>query len=239
MKHPKRRMGEKRKRLCSILSAFILCVAVAATARLLYTPVTRAEQPEPPKARLLYIDPGHGGFDLGAVGSLPDGGRLPEKELVLAIALSVSDRLRSEGCTLQLSRTGDERLTYLTAADEVRARRAAAEQAEVDLLLSIHANAYAGEGRAYGPRVYYHPDSEPSRRAAEAIAAAITQHTGAIIGRECRVVADDSYYLLANPELPAVLIEVGFLSDATECALLATPAYREALCEAICAGAMQ
>ena len=84
--------------------------------------------------------------------------------------------------------------------------------------------------------MYYNPESEPSKQAAERIAAAISQHTGALCGRECRLVADGSYYILADPALPAVLIELGFLSDTQECSLLADEGYQAKLAEAICAG---
>ena len=224
-------MGEKRKNLCRILSAFILCIALASAIRMTMPP-----NEEPAVPAMVYLDPGHGGFDFGAVGHLAGGGRLLEKELVLHVAQDCATRLRAAGVEVLLSRENDERLTYTTAPDEVRARRAAAGEAGVDLVLSLHANAYAGQGRAYGPRVYYNPESEPSKQAAERIAAAISQHTGSLCGRECRLVADGSYYILADPALPAVLIELGFLSDGQECALLADEGYQAKLAEAICAG---
>ena len=229
-------MGEKRKKLCSILAAFMLCYAVAAAARIFDLPHTVPEREAVGAPFSVYIDPGHGGFDLGAVGQGADGKRLTEKELVLQVAQACGKELHERGYHTLFSRTGDERLTYTTAGDEVRARRAAAQAAGVDLLLSLHANAYAGTGRAYGARVYYNPESAPSCRAAERIAAAITACTAPFGGRACRTVADGTYYLLGDPTMPAVLVELGFLSDGQECALLSEAAYRAALAEAICSG---
>lgn len=227
-------MGEKRKKLCRVLAAFMLCYAAAAAARIFdLSPALREREGEETPF-FVYIDPGHGGFDLGAVGQGTEG--LTEKELVLQVAVACGQELQERGYRTLFSRTGDERLTYTTAGDEVRARRAAAQAAGVDLLLSIHANAYAGTGRAYGARVYYNPASEASRRAATCIAAAITAGVAPFGGRTCRTVADGTYYLLAEPTMPAVLVELGFLSDGQECALLSEAAYRTALAEAICRG---
>ena len=226
-------MGEKRKKLCRILSAFMLCISLAACARLFWVPYTERA---PADQRQIYLDAGHGGFDLGAVGKTADGTRVVEKELSLAVVTASAAHLSPQGCAVTLSRTGDERLTYTTAADEVRARRASAKAQGVDLLLSVHANAYAGEGRAYGPRVYYNPASEPSRAVAAYLSAAITRHTAAACGRECRTVPDGTYYMLGDPTLPAVLIELGFLSDEAECTLLADGDYQQALATAIAEG---
>ena len=105
----------------------------------------------------VYLDAGHGGFDLGAVEELPDGRAVAEKDIALAAALAMQKTLAAAGHTVILSRADDSRLTYTNSRDELLARRAAAAAADADLLLSVHVNAYRGEGRAFGPRVYYHP----------------------------------------------------------------------------------
>ena len=187
-----------------------------------------------PRVGVIYIDAGHGGFDTGAVGVMANGECVKEKDIALDITRQVGAALEEMGYTVLYARAGDERLTYTTARDEVIARRAAAEAAGVDLFLSIHGNAYAGAGRAFGARVYYNPESEGSEGAARTLATAVTEHTGAPLGRDCAAVADGSYYVLANPALPALLFEAGFLSDSEELALLATPDYRAALAAALC-----
>ena len=234
-------MRKKEKLLCSAVALLLLFTAFFAGVRLVTSLPAAPAAAEPPAAavgqpqapRKIYIDPGHGGFDFGAVGYTATGEHLREKDLVLDISLSCGRLLRDRGNEVLFSRTGDERMTYTTAAAEVRARRAAAEGAGADLLISIHANAYAGQGRAYGARVYYHPESPQSQALALALADAITARTAAHIGRACRAEADGSYYVLGNPARTAVLVEVGFLSDRVECTLLAEAWYRQALAEAI------
>ena len=229
-------MGEKRKKLCGILFAFIICIAAAAAVRIFGIQNLASLKADKAHMPHVYLDAGHGDFDFGAVGRLGDSYSLYEKDLTLAVARLCQADFEERGYRVTPARTGDDRLTYTTAADEVRARRAAAEEAGAELLISIHANAYVGEGRAYGARVYYNPSSEPSRRYAESIAAAITTYTAPHALRECRVVADGSYYVLGNTELPAVLIELGFLSDKEECALLADEEYRALLAVSIAKG---
>ncbi len=187
-----------------------------------------------PRVGVIYIDAGHGGFDTGAVGVTAEGEEIVEKDIALDVALRAGAALEEQGYTVLYARRGDERLTYTTARDEVIARRAAAEEAGVDLYLSIHGNAYAGTGRAYGARVYYNPACVGGEGQASALAAAVTECTGAPLGRDCAIVPDGSYYVLADSDLPALLFEVGFLSDREELSLLATPDYRASLAAAIC-----
>ncbi|MBR7146777.1 MAG: N-acetylmuramoyl-L-alanine amidase, partial [Oscillospiraceae bacterium] len=59
-------------------------------------------------AAVIYLDPGHGDFDFGAVATLPDGSCLAEKDLVLSLAVAAADELRARGHTVHLSRTTDE-----------------------------------------------------------------------------------------------------------------------------------
>ncbi len=87
--------------------------------------------PAPPAHRLkIVVDPGHGGKDPGATGV----GDIVEKDVVLAIALQLRDRLRTAGFDVALTRDTDVFIPL-----EERTARANAEQA--DLFVSIHGNA--------------------------------------------------------------------------------------------------
>lgn len=196
---------------------------------------TGQSAPPPATDTVIYLDPGHGGFDFGASAQL-NGGALLEKELVLSLALAAEKELSARGYTVHLSRTGDERHTYTTSAAEVYARLSDAEEKGATLLISLHANAYAGEGRAYGARVYYDPATSTGERAARRFAEGIDEATGGLSLRACRTVPDGSYAILAGRSMTALLFECGFLSDGAECALLASDAYRACLSAGIVAG---
>jgi N-acetylmuramoyl-L-alanine amidase len=185
---------------------------------------------------VIYLDPGHGDFDFGAVATLNDGTALREKDLVLSLARDAAALLRARGYTVILSREGDERHTYTTSAAEVYARRDDAAKKGATHLISIHANAYAGEGRAFGARVYYDPEAQGASQAATCFAAAVTGATEGRALRECRTVPDSSYAILTAPDVTALLFECGFLSDPAERALLCDADYCARLASGIAQG---
>lgn len=230
----------KNKGILRFFILAILSLVLTLTLAFLFLPHGKEEGKEKgsiaEKDFVLYLDAGHGGFDTGAVATLGDGKTLAEKDLVLALALDAASELRALGYTVHLSRKDDRRHTYTTSADEVYARRADAAARGTTLLLSIHANAYAGEGRAFGARVYYHPSYTDGARIATLFADAITRETAALSGRDARAIADGSYAILGDKSVPALLFECGFLSDPAECALLADEGYRAHLVRGVVAG---
>lgn len=215
--------GKRRPIFCLLLSLALTACGATVNDRL----------PPPGNGLTVYLDAGHGDFDLGAVGVSADGEEVAEKDLSLAVALCVADVLRAEGHTVILSREDDTRLTYTNAHDEILARRAAALGARADLLLSIHVNAYRGAGRAYGPRVYYHPENAAAAACAERLSLTVSEHTGAVIGRKCRAVADGSYLILGDLTISALIFEVGFITDEKELSLLLTPDYQARLARGV------
>jgi len=103
----------------------------------------------------VFVDPGHGGVDPGAVTALGDGRRLVEKDLTLAVALKLARLLRAAGYRVVLARTGDTSVVRLgqenladgamrpTAARlDLQARIACANSSGASALLSIHFNAF-------------------------------------------------------------------------------------------------
>lgn len=222
--------------LCLATLLFSLALAYVFLPKKTDDKTGQTEEPTPKNEAVLYIDAGHGGFDLGATATLFDGSTLAEKDLALLLACDTADILREKGYTVHLSRKDDRRHTYTTSAAEVYARVTDAEEKKVTHLISIHANAYAGEGRAYGARVYYDPAKRAAARAASRFAAAIDGATEGQALRECRTVPDGSYAILKTKCDTALLFECGFLSDEQECALLADEDYRTRLACGIAAG---
>ncbi len=233
---------KKQKRSAILRFVILLAAALFLTVLflLLFLPrgekTGQADEPITKTEAVIYLDPGHGDFDFGATATLDGGSTLAEKDLVLSLAIGAADELRARGYTVILSRETDDRHTYTTAAAEVYARRADAEEKGVSHLISIHANAYAGEGRAFGARVYYDPADPNATRAAPLFAAAITEETAPLALRECRTVPEGSFAILGTRGACALLFECGFLSDPAERALLASPAYRARVVSGIVAG---
>lgn len=164
----------------------------------------------------ICIDPGHGGYDPGAVG--PNG--LREKDVTLAVAVMLADLLRQAGCEVVLTRDGDT--TPWTSLRDLQARCDLANQAGAGLFISIHANA-AGNPAAAGTETYCYRRGGQGERAA----AAIQRQLVAALGLPDRGVKTASYYVLKQTAMAAVLVELAFISNPAEEALLSTPAFQQ------------
>ncbi|OUM98346.1 MAG: hypothetical protein BAA04_05845 [Firmicutes bacterium ZCTH02-B6] len=168
------------------------------------------------------LDPGHGGRDPGALGV---SGRTWEKYNALFVALDAKALLEQAGATVVLTRTSD---TYPTLAERVQL----AHSHGADLYISIH-NDWNQDANIRGVTTYYW--HERSRRLAEVLQAELTVR----LGTRSVGVLRQPFYVIRNTQMPAVLLELGFLSNREEEARLADPAYRWRAAEAIYAGVLR
>lgn len=202
----------------------------------------------PPHPRpLVVIDPGHGGSNPGAAGAVEG---LFEKQVTLAIALQVRDRLTAAGVDVVLTRQRDATLT-------LRQRVAEANRRGADAFVSIHANASiervqrgyetyvltaAGvdvDGRALRsetgtPRAGVDAETalvldDLERGAAQweaaDLATDLQRELRAVRGAAGdRGVRQDTHHVLLGATMPAVLVEVGFIDHPIEGRELADPA---------------
>ncbi|NLG83845.1 MAG: cell wall hydrolase, partial [Firmicutes bacterium] len=183
--------------------------------------------------RRIVIDPGHGGPDPGAVGRTG----IKEKDLVLDIAFRLRRLLGRAGAYVVMTREtdrdfGEEGTSLLTRKRRDLAYRVGlANRMGADVFLSIHANSIA-DPRWTGAQVFYYPGRSRARDLAGSLQAALAAH----LGPNYRLTKPAEYRVLLETRMPAVVVEVGFLSNPEEEALLATPAYREKIAEAIYQG---
>ena len=169
---------------------------------------------------LVVLDPGHGGEDPGAVV-----GESLEKDINLAVALLVREQLAGqEGVSVFMTREEDVFLSLSDRADFANREKA-------DLYVSIHANSLEDDSYA-GIFTFYHPDKRSSRAAAQAIQAAVTTASGGFD----RGVRSEDYAVLRETDMPAVLVETGFMTCPEELALLLDPDYQELLAQGITQG---
>lgn len=116
--------------------------------------------PDDPSRPLVVIDAGHGGRDPGSIGSGVGGERVEEKELVLALALALRDRLlEGGGIRVALTRDTDE---IIPLAD----RPEIARQLGADLFLSIHADSAGERSDVAGASIYTLSNEASSEAAA-------------------------------------------------------------------------
>lgn len=176
---------------------------------------------------VLVIDPGHGGFDGGAVA---DDGTV-EAQLNLAVALQIEEIARLVGTETVMTRREDTALDG-PEADSVRQRKvsdlknraALANGVPGGVLVSIHQNSLPEVKSVHGAQVFCNPDGQALAQALqEALNSAVNDRP-----KESKP-AGSGIYLLNSAEIPAVLVECGFLSNQEETALLKTPAYQTRL----------
>lgn len=175
---------------------------------------------EDPDAPLVVLDAGHGGTDIGA----PYFGRY-EKDLVLAMTLQTGALLEAAGCRVEYTRSDD---TYVSLA--ARAEQANTQQA--DLFVSIHANAFPQKPEVNGLETYYLVGGDRAKDLAEAIHAAVLSASGA----GDRGTRTANFYVLRYTDMPAVLVETGYMTNEAECNLLASEAYQQLIAQGIADG---
>jgi len=191
--------------------------AAAAAARSAESPIAL---PGSLRGGLVLIDAGHGGQDPGALGAHG----LVEKDVVLDIARTVSQRLAARGADVHMTRDTDRFL-------ELDERNAITNRLRPKLFVSIHADASRNHS-ADGFTVYVsRMASGSSIAAADAIARRLQETGVPFRGRK-----EANYRVLVGSSSPAVLVEVGYVSNAREASDLADPAHRQRLGEAIALG---
>lgn len=181
---------------------------------------------------VIFLDPGHGGRDCGAIGA----NGVYESTLNLRIAAMVKQKLEAAGVRVVISRTGD---SYV----DPEVRRSKARKTGADAFVSIHCNSNAQMSLS-GTEVYYY--RAYAKPLAASIHAQLVSTWKGIYANDAymqsRVVPEDGgvrYYpfkVTRVEECPAVLVECGYLSNGTECSQLCLPIVQEKMADAIARG---
>lgn len=185
------------------------------------------------KNKVIVIDPGHGGADPGAQNS-----GLKEKDVNLDISLRLRNVLASRGCNVILTREVDKDFFLPGYVKGRMAKRAELNQRinlasanNADLFVSIHANSFP-QRNTYGMETYYHQKSTSGKELAELIQKQLTQ----LQNDNKRNAKAGDYYLINQTKMPAVIVEVGFISNPRERKLLLSDHYRDLVAAAIGTG---
>lgn len=151
----------------------------------------------------VVIDPGHGGVDPGAVGSVV------EKEVTLAVGLRVRDLLKAAGVDVVMTRDTDTQLSKDKNTD--LNMRAALGTPGTQLYVSIHVNAMPAVNalRGYGVETWWNPNHPLSQNLAALLQKNTLQTTAAF---DQGLHNTRSLAVLRNSRIPAALIEIGFTS---------------------------
>jgi N-acetylmuramoyl-L-alanine amidase len=175
--------------------------------------------------RLIVIDPGHGGSDVGT-----EHGGVSEAQLTLDMAKRLRAILIDRGWEVKLTRESDVDVYAAndSAHDELQARDDIANKAGARLFVSIHANAFINSG-PYGTTTYI---SKPDD---VAFAHFVETHLAADGTKDDGIIKSHLYVTL-HARMPAVLIETAFLTNPGDYALLTSAAWRQKVAQEIADG---
>lgn len=181
------------------------------------------------KNKIITIDPGHGGSDSGAVG--PNG--YTEKEGAFVISQKVASILNQSGAKVVMTRDSDVDVygPNASARNELQARVDVGNNANSDIFVSIHCNAFVNPA-ANGTQTFYYGSSYQGQRLAQNIQEKMIEANGL----RDRGISTCNFYVVKHSYMPAVLIETAFITNYDEEALLSDDEWQTIMAKAIAEG---
>lgn len=180
--------------------------------------------------KVIVIDPGHGGSDPGAISA----NGVQEKDITLPLAEYLKANLEAKGAKVILTRTTDVDVYAPNASgpDELQARVNVGNYNNADLFISIHINSFTNPSVG-GISAYYYTKTNYDRKIADSINSYTSDMTG--FGGD-RGINDSDLYVLRHTLMPATLLELGFLSNPKETALLTQTSVQKEFAQRITQG---
>jgi len=173
------------------------------------------------------LDAGHGQHDPGAIG--PNG--LKEKDVVLAVALKLGEKLKGSNIEIIYTRTDDNPGFPKDIQQNLAKRVAIANTSKADCFVSIHCNS-ATNKEANGTEIYVVKLGYNAEKLARAIQSEIIRVTEL----KDRGIKTANFYVIKYTQMPAVLAEIAFISNPYEEKLLASSDFQDKVAEAIARG---
>ncbi len=194
--------------------------------------VTRpSPTPIPSKKRIVFLDPGHGGTDKGTQSRCSI--RMQEKTLTLEVSKLVQGYLKQMGHDSILTRTNDVFVP-------LRKRVELANKKNAFIFVSIHFNS-APNSAIRGAEVFYYKDTHNVARVLKSrkLADLILHRLKETLPTKSRGVKPGDFCVIRETNMPAVLVEAAFLSNAKEVKLLSNKVYKQKIARAIATGINQ
>lgn len=176
-------------------------------------------------AKKVFIAPGHGGTDPGAVAN-----GLKEKDLNLAISLACRDELVRHGVSVKMSRSKDESETLTQQVNECNSFAP-------DVAVNIHNNAGGGDGA----EVFYSYLGGTGKTLAQNILTEVVKIGQNSRGAKIRKNSSgtDYYGFIRQTVAPAVIVECAFVDNKKDIAIIDTAAEQKAMGVAIAKGVLK
>ncbi|ADH61575.1 N-acetylmuramoyl-L-alanine amidase CwlD [Thermoanaerobacter mathranii subsp. mathranii str. A3] len=178
--------------------------------------------------KVIVIDAGHGGHDPGKPGEYGK----DEDELNLEIAQKLRELIEESGGIVVMTRE-DDTLLDSSLSKDLKNRVVKANEVAADVLISIHLNSFS-QSKYKGAQVFYQNNSEKGKLLAELIQQELRNTLDPNNDRMAK--SSNSYYLLRNAKMPAVIVECGFMTNPEEEKLLNDENYQHKIAWAIYKG---
>ncbi|MBE6148477.1 MAG: N-acetylmuramoyl-L-alanine amidase CwlD [Firmicutes bacterium] len=190
-----------------------------------------AQNSFPLVGKIIVVDPGHGGVDPGTVF-----GDIYEKNLNLEISQHLKNILEQYGASVIITRQADYDLSSPNAIYRKKSdfdnRIKLINESKADLYLSIHLN-YLTDSSYFGPQVFYNTNEKKL-----ALILQKSLNNVAKSDRNIKLIPSETY-MYKRLNVPGLLIECGFLSNASERKKLNSESYQQKISEAITKGVIE
>lgn len=189
------------------------------------------EKQLPLLGKLIYIDPGHGGRDPGAIYN-----DIYESPINLEISKVLMEKLEKLGAIVYLTRTGEYDISNPNAWNkkhsDLQNRVNLIENSKADLYLSIHLNADTSN-KWRGAQVFYDDVNPDNKKFADIMQKSFKSNLNS--NRKIKEIS--TYYMYRRiKNVPGALLEVGFITNPNERYMLQKKNYQEKICNAISEG---
>lgn len=183
----------------------------------------------------IVVDPGHGGIFPGKVGH----NDIVEKEVNLVIAKRLAQLLSEAGAIVLMTRDSDVDLVGAAEGSFLQKQRAdlknrvdIAKEQEVDIFISIHCNSIPSP-KWSGAQTFFEPENQESEIIAKTVQQELIKQ---LKNTKRQAIKREDTYLFRNLDIPAIIIECGFLSNPKEADLLTQEEYQHCIAFAIYSG---
>ncbi len=194
---------------------------LGADSKTLKIQVTTPKRTKPPAqtsdGKKIVLDPGHGGSDVGAIRE-----DITEKSITLDVSNRVRDILEKKGYKVEMTRDTDKTVS-------LQERVAFSEEKQPDIFISIHVNS-SEKPEITGIETHYY--RQESMSLAQTVHAALASN----IKSKNRGLFKSKFYVINHTTAPAILVEIGFISNSGERAELVSEKRKQATANAIAEG---
>ena len=211
--------------------------------------IAKALEDQTNRKPIIYLDPGHGSSDTGAYYY-----GVAEREINLQVSNKIASQLRNLGYEVVMSRTTRNNNYKTNSTQDLFARAAKANEIGADILVSVHHNAMPNSSAVTGIETFYYgsnskyPPLKDNRyshndpkRLNDSLNVATKIHDELIkaTGVNNRGIKRGAFIVLREAKMPAVLLELGFMSNRNELGKLTTNSYQNILADSVVRGINQ